>query len=96
MFQDITVTELEGLIGKINLIDIRNKETFKEGNIYTSINVPKFDLLDNINKYLKEYERYYIYCGSGVNSKDICSFLSKRGFDVVNVIGGYSEWLKIR
>ena len=45
--------------------------------------------LYNLNKFSK----YYIYCQRGMKSKNLCKYLKKIGYDVVNVIGGYEAWI---
>jgi rhodanese-related sulfurtransferase len=90
---NITTLELKKLIGNINIIDIREEVVHNKGNIPTSINITASDLLSNPNKYLKRGNKYYIYCNRGITSMSVRDFLLKLGFDAVNVIGGYKQWI---
>ncbi len=73
-----------------NIIDIRDKTSYKEGHIFNSVNIPMNELLNNITKYLNKNDIYYIYCEKGYNSKKTCSILNILGYKVINVIDGYS------
>lgn len=45
------------------------------------------------NKYLEKDKKYYIYCQSGFRSKQLCRVLFNKGYNVINVIGGYETWI---
>ena len=47
----------------------------------------------NPSKYISKNKRYYIYCQKGLASTNLVSILSKLGYDVVSVNGGYEGWL---
>ncbi len=80
-------------LSNVNVIDIRSVEKYNCSHIPGSINVPSDKLLlrpyDFINKDLK----YYLYCQHGMSSLNVCRILSKLGFNVVSIDGGYEEWL---
>ena len=40
MYKSISADELKGLVGRVNIIDIRDSYLFNNGNIPTSKNVP--------------------------------------------------------
>ena len=44
-------------------------------------------------KYLKKDEKYYIYCALGMKSPKLCNKLSNLGYNVVNILGGYNEYI---
>ena len=92
MFEDISVKNLKKL-SNINLIDIRSVEKYNNGYINDAINIPVEQLLIKPEKYLVKYNKYYIYCQRGVQSKKICSILHRKGYNVVNVLGGYEAWI---
>ena len=83
---------VENLDSNIDLIDIRDRYLYNIGHIPYAINIPKNLLLMNPDNYLKKNKKYYIYCSYGLNSKKTCEILSKKGYDVINVIGGYNEY----
>ena len=92
MFQNISVSELKNLVN-INIIDIRSVEKYNNGYIMNAINIPSDRLLINTDKYLDRNKKYYIYCQKGIQSRKICSILSVKRYNVVNVLGGYEAWV---
>ncbi len=88
----ITVTDLIRLLPKVKLIDIRDKYQYNMGNIPSSMNIPATFLLMNPGNYLNTIDTYYICCETGYNSKKVCYELQRKGYKVVDVIGGYSEY----
>ena len=93
MYKSIRASELKGMIGKVNIIDIRKKFLYKLGFIPSSRNVPINFLLQEPDKYMNKSEEYYIYCTQGIESVKACDELSKKGYKVVNVLGGYHDYL---
>jgi len=81
----INVNDLDDLVGKINLIDIREPYEFKGGSIKGAKNIPMNTLLSDANKYLNKEKTYYIICQTGARSSMACRRLTKQGFDVINV-----------
>lgn len=92
MSNDISVTELKKMIPGIKIIDIRDNYQFNMGSIPTSINIPTNFLLTNPDIYLNKNNTYYLYCEYGTTSKNVCNKLSNKGFNVINVLGGFSEY----
>ena len=45
------------------------------------------------DKYLNKNETYYLYCRHGITSQKVCQILTSRGYNTINVIGGYEAWL---
>ena len=93
MYKNVYGKDLKKMIGKINIIDIRKSYLYKLGNVPTSKNILKNFLLTEPNKYLDKEKEYYIYCAQGFESIKVCSELSKKGYKVVNVLGGYSDYI---
>lgn len=89
----IHVNDIDNLIGKVELIDIREPYEYKSGSIRTAKNIPMGNLLGEPERYLKKDKTYYIMCQSGGRSGRTCSLLSKQGFDVVNVAGGMGSYV---
>jgi rhodanese-related sulfurtransferase len=88
----INVNDIDNLIGKIDLIDIREPYEYKTGSIKSAKNIPMGNLLSNPEKYLKKDKEYHILCQSGGRSSSACGKLTKLGFDVVNVAGGVGSY----
>ena len=74
-----------------NVIDIRDKEDYEKGHYINAINIPYSFLLCFTNRYLKKDEKYYVYCTSGIRSKNAAELLSIMGYDIINVKDGYKE-----
>ncbi len=88
----IHVNDMDALLGKVNLIDIREAYEVKAGTLKTAKNIPMGNLLQTPEKYLKKEEEYYIMCQSGGRSQAAVKALSKLGYQVVNVAGGYGSY----
>lgn len=88
----INVNDIDNLIGKINLIDIREPFEYKSGSIKTAKNIPMGNLLEEPEKYLEKDKEYHILCQSGGRSARACSKLSGLGFNVINVAGGVGSY----
>ena len=88
----INVNDIDNLIGKIDLIDIREPFEYRGGSIKTAKNIPMGQLLEESNKYLEKNKEYHIVCQSGGRSQRACSKLTGLGFDVVNVAGGVGSY----
>lgn len=89
----ININDMDNLIGRINLIDIREVYEYRSGSLKSAKNIPMGDLLSNPDKYLKKDDDYYLMCQSGSRSSLACSRLAKQGFNVTNVIGGFGSYV---
>lgn len=89
----INVNDIDELIGKVELIDIREDYEYKGGSIKSAKNIPMGELLNAPDKYLSKNKEYYIMCQSGGRSSRACNNLIKQGFDVVNVSGGMGSYV---
>ena len=90
--KELSVNEIKD---NMNLIDIRDNYLFNLGNIPNSKNIPMNFLIMNPDNYLNREDTYYIYCNRGISSKKTCEMLSSLGYHVVNIIGGYEEYIKL-
>ena len=57
------------------------------------MNIPYEKLLTNPAQYLNPNIRYYIYCQKGLSSSKICQILTRMGYKVTHIAGGYEEWI---
>lgn len=96
MPDSITVKELRKMIPEAKIIDIRENYQFNLGCIPTSVNIPMPFLLMNTDAYLNKNDIYYIYCESGSKSRKTCIDLTKQGYKVINIIGGYTEYKSLK
>lgn len=89
----INVNDLEELIGKVEIIDIREPYECSRGILDTAKNIPMGELLENINEYLDKDTEYYIICQSGARSASACRYLESKGYKVINVSGGMGSYV---
>ncbi|MBF0849052.1 rhodanese-like domain-containing protein, partial [Streptococcus danieliae] len=68
---------------------VRTHEKYNEGHIEESINIP----LEDIATYKGDIDSvHYIICQQGSRSKEAAEILIKKGYIVVNVLGGMTDW----
>lgn len=89
----INVNDMDNLIGKVELIDIREPYEYRSGSLKTAKNIPMGNLLANPEKYLVKDKSYYIMCQSGARSGSAARNLNKQGFNVINVSGGIGSYV---
>lgn len=75
--------------GNINIIDIRDNYSYKEGHIKNAKNIPYYSLLSNYSIYLNKHEKYYLYCNYGKQSMEISNRLNLLGYDTYYIKEGY-------
>lgn len=92
----INVNDMDSLLDKIELIDIRETYEYKGGSLKGAKNIPMGELLGNPDKYLEKNKEYYIMCQSGGRSHRACNILLKQGFSVVNVAGGFGSYVGVK
>ncbi len=92
MISSISVKEMLK-INPSNIIDIRNIQSYNNNHIQNAINVPFEKLITYPSKYLNPNIKYFIYCQKGLTSKKACQILNNYGYKVVDIIGGYEEWI---
>ena len=74
---------------KGQLIDVRQPEEFELGHIKNAL----LHSVENIETFKQSKNKtYYIYCKSGNRSRKASQFLAQRGYDVVNLDGGYTAY----
>lgn len=93
MQSKISIKDLIPIINQINLIDIRGIQSYNNNHIPNAKNIPLEKLLVEPSQFLNKTEKYYIYCQKGLSSDSVCSILSKIGYDVVSIDGGYENWM---
>ena len=89
---EIDISELKNLIGRVNIIDLRDSYIYNLGHIPTARNIPFNFLMMNPSTYLGKNVTYYLYCEQGIRSSRACRKLLDEGYNVINVIGGYSVY----
>ncbi len=90
--KSVDINELDSLLGRINLIDIREAYEYKSGHLRTAKNIPMEKIINESDKFLHKSKEYHIICQSGGRSSRTTKILKKKGFNVVNVLGGTSGY----
>ena len=94
--QVVHVNDMDALIGKVNIIDIREIYEFRTGSLKTANNIPMGELLAAPEKFLNKNDTYYIMCQSGMRSGNTTKILTKQGYQVVNVAGGMGSYVGVK
>ncbi len=74
---------------EINVVDLREKDELLVRPFSQALNFPFSSIWENIDDIPKD-KPVYVFCHSGELSTEIVSILTERGYDAVNVEGGYS------
>lgn len=85
----ISPIDIKQIENDVFIIDVRNKPMYDKGHIGNAINIPLESLLNNLDK-LDKNKTIYIHCQVGITSYNACCKLKALGYDVCNVMGGYS------
>lgn len=88
----IPIKEIDHLLGKIELIDIREPYEYDQTHIEGAVNIPMGALLGDPDAYLEAGKKYYLMCQSGNRSGRAMHALRANGFDVINVAGGIGAY----
>ena len=91
-FESIGVYDIGSMLGKINLIDVREKNEYSIGHVPKAKNIPMGTIMQDSDKYLDKTKQYHIICHSGARSNRVCKDLSSKGYSVVNVEGGTGRY----
>lgn len=88
----INVNNLDNLISKEAIIDIREPNEYKNGSIKTAKNIAMANLLSNPENHLNKDKTYYILCHSGARSARATKILANLGYNVINLVGGIRSY----
>ncbi|WP_271716049.1 rhodanese-like domain-containing protein [Anaeromicropila herbilytica] len=86
----ISVKSLEEYINNVNaiIIDLRDYSEYKKGHVPNAVNIE----LENLSRYRRKLDKYkdiVLYCDRGSISLLASRELSKLGYHVINVAGGF-------
>lgn len=81
------------LINKFNynIIDIRDNYSYNIGHLNNAKNIPYYSLLSNYSMYLNKRDTYYLYCDSGIQSKEISDRLNSFGYKTFYIKEKYDD-----
>lgn len=91
----VSASQFEQIISSdtVELVDVRTADEFNAGHISGAKNI---DVLQNDfksrAKALPKDKTIAVYCRSGKRSLKAASILSRLGYSVVNLRGGWIEW----
>ncbi|WP_203364452.1 rhodanese-like domain-containing protein [Bacillus sp. REN10] len=94
MFSNVLSTEAQQMLQeKKNLVvvDVREAGEVAGGTIPGAINIPLGQVLARMDEFQADKE-YLIICRSGNRSSLACEWLSSKGFQVTNLLGGMMSW----
>lgn len=75
----------------VQVIDVRESYEFASGHIKVAKLMPLGSLPQNVGK-LDKSKKVIVVCASGARSASAANFLSKQGFEVLNMSGGMMSW----
>lgn len=90
--KSIDVNDIDEILGKINLIDVREPDEYKSGHLPTAENIPMKSILSETEKYLDKSKEYHIVCQSGARSAKTCASLKEKGYKIIDVTGGTGRY----
>ncbi|HUP89084.1 MAG TPA: rhodanese-like domain-containing protein [Longimicrobiales bacterium] len=73
------------------VIDVRGASEYEEGHIDGAINISLPTLADRLDEIPRD-KKLVIHCEAGGRSAVAASVLQEKGYDAVNVLGGWTEW----
>ena len=80
-------------INNPNVIDIRMRQKYNDNHIPGAINLNASQLMNFPERFLNFNLTYYVYCQKGSSSKTLAQVLRVKGYNVINIIGGYEAWI---
>lgn len=74
------------------LVDVREGSEFKRGHIAGAINIPLSQLRRRLSE-IPQDRKVYLYCQSGMRSKQAAKLLSRNGYSqLAHLAAGISSW----
>ena len=99
-FKSLTVKEYAKAIEDTAIVrlDVRTAEEFAEGHIAKTLNIDvlKNDFESKAVAMLPKNHIIAVNCRSGKRSKNAARILVRNGFKVIELDGGYNDWVKNR
>ena len=93
-YTNLTTEEFAGAVKQMAVVDVRTPEEYAAGHLRDASNIDWFasDFMDQIAKAYPKGTSLAIYCRSGKRSAAAAAKLSKAGYKVSNMLGGYLAW----
>ena len=92
---EVAVDEAIGLVEShaVKVLDVRRQTEFAGGHLPGALNIAHTRLAGRLGEAPQD-ERLLVNCRSGVRSARASAYLSRAGYDVVNLQGGMLAWEK--
>lgn len=95
-YADLNITDFEAAVsnGSVALVDVRTPEEYAEGHLPGAFNCDwkTDDFLAQMEASCPKGTPLALYCRSGRRSAEAAASLSKAGYTVYNMLGGYLAW----
>lgn len=91
--KEITVRELNKILGEVELIDVREPDEYLDGHVPGAKLIPLGTVPVRTSE-LDKGKTQYVICKVGGRSAQAAEFLISQGFDAVNIAGGTMAWLE--
>ena len=93
-YTNLTTEEFAGAVKQMAVVDVRTPEEYAAGHLRDASNINWFasDFMDQIAKTYPKGTSLAVYCRSGKRSAAAAAKLSKAGYKVANMLGGYLAW----
>ena len=93
---EITMEQLlQKQLNGAEIIDVRSIQEYGEGHIARAINIPYYEINNNIEKILPYKDKeIVVYCSAGIRGKRAYKILTKLKYTkVYNLYGGLENWM---
>lgn len=93
MFKTVMMQELQTAMSKekLQILDVRETPEIAMGHIKGAYSLPLSQIKSKLKTLDKDVE-YHVVCQSGARSFQASKILAKKGFQVVNVLGGMGAY----
>lgn len=92
LFRHITAREFASLdFNKYTIVDLREPDEVITGSISGALNIPFHAFYSELDRIPKD-KTVVVYCRTGEWSEEIADILADRGYDVINLDGGYQAY----
>ena len=77
---------------KAVLVDVREKDEYKQGHVPNSINIPLSEI-QSFNSHITDKDtNIFLYCLSGARSNQAYNYLKAQGYNKVTNLGGINAY----
>jgi len=89
--KSVEVSQIDALVNKgAKLLDVRRPGEFEISHVKGSQFFPLANIHDNLGD-IVENQQYLIYCAGGYRSMIASSILKSKGYNLINIYGGFDE-----